>query len=113
MYLDVKVRLSNKFWARYLVDTVAMWLKCNSTPPFRVDSGSNSSRGAVCRGAPQAAKDRRPVEEAHAGTGARVAGNYTRYLADVRRTGEAKKAVAEADFIPKPKIVKRTGTAGD
>jgi hypothetical protein len=39
MYLDVKVRLSNKFWARHLVDTVAMWLKCNSTPPFRVDIG--------------------------------------------------------------------------
>jgi hypothetical protein len=38
MYLDVKARLSNKFWARHLVDTVAMWLKCNSTPPFRVDS---------------------------------------------------------------------------
>src|SRR5260370_32759487 len=38
MYLDVKVRLSNKFWARHLVDTVAMWLRCNSTPPFRVDS---------------------------------------------------------------------------
>jgi hypothetical protein len=38
MYLDVKVKLSNKFWARYLVDTVAMRLKCNSTPPFRVDS---------------------------------------------------------------------------
>jgi hypothetical protein len=37
MYLDVKVRLSNTFWARHLVDTVAMWLKCNSTPPFRVD----------------------------------------------------------------------------
>jgi hypothetical protein len=44
MDLDVKARLSNKFWARHLVDTVAMWLKCNSTPPFRVDSrrfGSN------------------------------------------------------------------------
>jgi hypothetical protein len=38
MYLDVKVRFSNKFWARYLVDTVAVWLKCNSTRPFRVDS---------------------------------------------------------------------------
>jgi hypothetical protein len=33
-----EVSLSNKFWARHLVDTVAMWLKCNSTPPFRVDS---------------------------------------------------------------------------
>ncbi len=38
MYLDVKVRLSNKFWARHLADTVLMWLKCNSTPPFGVDS---------------------------------------------------------------------------
>ncbi len=38
MYLDVKVRLSNKFWARHLADTVAMWSKCNSTPPFGVDS---------------------------------------------------------------------------
>jgi integrase len=35
-----------------------------------------------------------------------------RYLADVRKPGEAKKAVAEADFISKPKIVK-TGTNGD
>jgi hypothetical protein len=40
MYLDVKVRLSNKFWARHLVDTVATCLKCNSTP-FRVDSPQN------------------------------------------------------------------------
>jgi hypothetical protein len=35
MYLDVQVRLPNNFWARHLVDTVAMWLKCNSTIPFR------------------------------------------------------------------------------
>jgi integrase len=34
------------------------------------------------------------------------------YLADVRKPGEAKKAVFDADFIPKPKIVK-TGTGGD
>jgi integrase len=34
------------------------------------------------------------------------------YLADVRKPGEAKKAVADADFIPTPKIVK-TGTDGD
>lgn len=34
------------------------------------------------------------------------------YLADVRKPGEAKRAVADADFVPKPKIVK-TGTAGD
>jgi integrase len=34
------------------------------------------------------------------------------YLADVRKPGEAKKAVADADFIPKPKVV-RTGTDGD
>jgi integrase len=34
------------------------------------------------------------------------------YLADVRKPGEAKKAVTDADFIPKPKIVK-TGTTGD
>ncbi len=34
------------------------------------------------------------------------------YLADVRKPGEAKKAVADADFIPKPNIVK-TGTDGD
>jgi hypothetical protein len=33
-----KARLSNKFWALHLVDTVAMWLKCNSAPPSRVDS---------------------------------------------------------------------------
>ncbi len=29
-----------------------------------------------------------------------------RYLADVRKPGEAKKAVADADFVPKPKVVK-------
>jgi integrase len=34
------------------------------------------------------------------------------YLADVRKPGEAKKAVADADFIPTPRIVK-TGTHGD
>ena len=34
------------------------------------------------------------------------------YLADVRKPGEAKKAVTDADFVPKPKIAK-TGTAGD
>ncbi len=34
------------------------------------------------------------------------------YLADVRKPGEAKKAVTDADFIPKPKVVK-TGTGGD
>jgi len=34
------------------------------------------------------------------------------YLADVCKPGEAKKAVADADFVPKPKIVK-TGTTGD
>jgi hypothetical protein len=28
------------------------------------------------------------------------------YLADVRRPGEGKKAVKDADFIPKPNIVK-------
>jgi len=33
------------------------------------------------------------------------------YLADVRKPGEAKKAVSDAEFIPKPKIVK-TGTDG-
>jgi len=34
------------------------------------------------------------------------------YLADVRKPGEAKKAVADADLIPEPKIAK-TGTNGD
>jgi len=34
------------------------------------------------------------------------------YLADARKPGEAKKAVSDADFIPKPKVVK-TGTDGD
>ena len=34
------------------------------------------------------------------------------YLADVRKPGEAKKAVTDADFIAKPNIVK-TGTDGD
>ena len=34
------------------------------------------------------------------------------YLADMRKPGEAKKAVTDADFIPKPKVVK-TGTDGE
>jgi integrase len=34
------------------------------------------------------------------------------YLADVRKPGEAKKAVTDADFIRKPRVVK-TGTDGD
>jgi hypothetical protein len=34
------------------------------------------------------------------------------YLADLRKPGEAKKAVTDADFIPKLKIVK-TSTDGD
>ena len=33
------------------------------------------------------------------------------YLADVRKPGEAKKAVADPDFVPKPKVAK-TGTGG-
>jgi hypothetical protein len=37
---------------------------------------------------------------------------HDNYLADVRKAGEAKKAVADADFVPKPKVVK-TGTDGD
>ena len=36
-----------------------------------------------------------------------------KYLADVRKPGEVKRAVSDADFIPKPKIVKKTGTDGD
>jgi hypothetical protein len=49
MYLDVRVRLSNEFWARHLVDTVAMWLKCNSTPPFRMEScQSGNQRQILC-----------------------------------------------------------------
>jgi len=32
-----------------------------------------------------------------------------RYLADVRKPGEAKKAVADPDVVPKPKVAK-TGT---
>ena len=42
----------------------------------------------------------------------RKTGASRRYLADVRKPGEAKKAVADADFVPKPKIV-MTGTDGD
>ena len=34
------------------------------------------------------------------------------YLADVGKPGEAKNAVADADFVPKPKVIK-TGTDGD
>jgi hypothetical protein len=34
------------------------------------------------------------------------------YLADLRKPGEAKKAVADADFIRTPQVV-RTGTNGD
>jgi hypothetical protein len=33
------------------------------------------------------------------------------YLADVRREDEAKKAVADADFVPEPRLV--SGTDGD
>jgi len=33
------------------------------------------------------------------------------YLADVRREDAAKKAVADADFVPKPRLV--SGTDGD
>jgi len=33
------------------------------------------------------------------------------YLADVRKEDEVKKAVADADFVPKPRLV--TGTEGD
>jgi hypothetical protein len=47
MYLDVKVRLSNKFWARHFVDTVAIWLKCNGTPPFQMDSWQTGSFHAL------------------------------------------------------------------
>jgi integrase len=36
-----------------------------------------------------------------------------KYLADVRKPGEVKRAISDADFIPKPKIVKKTGTDGD
>jgi len=35
-----------------------------------------------------------------------------RCQSDVRKPGEAKKAAADADFIPKPKVIK-TGTDGD
>ena len=42
-------RLSNKFRARQLMDTVAVWLKCNSTPPFRVDSRRTGSQVAINR----------------------------------------------------------------
>jgi hypothetical protein len=34
-----------------------------------------------------------------------------RHLADVRKPGEAKKAVADPDLVPKPKVAK-TGTGG-
>jgi hypothetical protein len=34
------------------------------------------------------------------------------YLADVRKPGEANKAVADADFAPQPKVIK-DGTDGD
>jgi hypothetical protein len=38
-------------------------------------------------------------------------GHTQDYLADVRREDEAKKAVADADFVPKPRLV--SGTDGD
>jgi DNA-binding transcriptional LysR family regulator len=41
------VRLSNHFWARHLVDTVARWLKFNSTPPFRVDSRQTGNESFI------------------------------------------------------------------
>jgi hypothetical protein len=33
MYLGVKMRLSNKFWARHLVDAVAVQVQQNTTFP--------------------------------------------------------------------------------
>jgi hypothetical protein len=40
MYVDLKVRLSNKLWARHLEDAVAMWLERNS-----VGDGSQDRSG--------------------------------------------------------------------
>jgi hypothetical protein len=37
---------------------------------------------------------------------------FARTTSPTRKPGEAKKAVADADFLPKPKIVK-IGTDGD
>jgi len=37
MYLCRKAIHFKRFRARHLVDAVAMWFKCNRTPPFRVD----------------------------------------------------------------------------
>jgi len=36
-----------------------------------------------------------------------------KYLADVRKPGEVKRAISDADFILKPRIVKKTGADGD
>ncbi len=43
MYLDVKTRLSNKFWACHLVDSVAIWLKSNRNTTF---PGGNRQSGS-------------------------------------------------------------------
>jgi hypothetical protein len=79
-----------------------------------------SSRGTVCRGTPQTAKDgasRRylagvPLPTLMLELGHESLAVTQDYLADVRKPGEAKRAVSDADFIPKPNIVK-TGTHGD
>ena len=52
MYLDVKVRLSNKVRARHLVDTIAMWLKCSFTPPLRIDGRQSGNPVIPMRGRP-------------------------------------------------------------
>ncbi|HJX83809.1 MAG TPA: hypothetical protein VJ723_05655, partial [Candidatus Angelobacter sp.] len=43
----VSRREGKAFWARHLVDTAAMWLKCNSTPPFQMDSWQTGSYHAL------------------------------------------------------------------
>jgi len=87
---------------------------------YRRKAGSNSRRGAVCGGAAQAAKDRAsrrylagvPLKTLMQELGHESLATIQKYLAGVRRPDEAKKAVADADFIPRPKVVK-TSTDGD
>ena len=54
---------------------------------------------------------RRPTHDADGELGHESLATTQRYLADVHKAGEAKKAVADPDFVPKPKVVK-TGTGG-
>jgi len=47
MYLDVKIRLSNKFWAHHLVVPSQCGWSATHTSPFRVDGRQRGSSHAL------------------------------------------------------------------